>query len=159
MVPETVLGSPPLKVRAAVLADVDSLKVIARVSHRDTWFYVDGTFDRGRCDELYAVLIKKSYAGGAEQVYVAGVSGVAAGYSICHQDAGNGQIGLISVAGAFQDRGLGYALGLKACRYFASLGIERVSVVTSGRNVAALAFYQKLGFSVSSIQLSFHNWF
>ena len=159
MVPEAVLGSPPVKVRAAVLADVDSLKVIARVSHRDTRFYVDGKFDRGRCDELYAVWIEKSCAGGAEQVYVAEVSGVAAGYITCHQDAGTGPIGLIAVAGAFQHRGLGCALGLTACRYFVSLGTERVSVVTSGRNAAALAFYQKLGFSVSSIQLSFHNWF
>lgn len=151
--------SPLVNVRSAVLSDINLLKALARVSHRDTRFYTDGKFNRERCDELYAVWIDNSCGGWAECVFVAEISGVLAGYITCHKNAVNGQIGLIAVDETFRHRGVGVSLGIEACRYFVNLGIERVSVVTSGRNAVALAFYQKLGFSVSSIQLSFHKWF
>ena len=151
--------SPPVLVRSAMASDINMLKAIARVSHRDTRFYVDDHFDRERCDELYAVWIEKSFLGWAEQVFVAEVADVIAGYITCHSHAGLGEIGLIGVGDSFRQRGIGLALGVAAGRWFGKVGDNRVSVVTSGRNAAALALYQKLGFRVSFIQYSFHKWF
>jgi ribosomal protein S18 acetylase RimI-like enzyme len=38
------------------------------------------------------------------------------------------------------------------------VGVQRVSVVTQGRNVAAQKLYQSCGFTTCSVQLWYHWW-
>ena len=148
-----------ITIQNAVEADIDALKALARRSHRDTRFYFDGNFPVQRCDELYETWIEKSCRGWAKNVLVATNHGEVAGYISCHvSSAGGGQVGLMAVSEKAQGKGVGTALVVKAVRWFSGEGIDRVSVVTQGRNVGALRLYQKCGFTMRSVELWFHRW-
>lgn len=139
-------------------ADLDRLKGIARSSHRDTRFYVDGRFDHARCDEMYDVWITKSCNGWADHVLVAEVDGGAAGYVTCHRRDDHGEIGLVGVAPEHRGAGIGTALTGAALDWSHANGMSRVSVVTQGRNAAGMRLYQHAGFIVRALQLWFHKW-
>jgi dTDP-4-amino-4,6-dideoxy-D-galactose acyltransferase len=147
-------------IRNAREADVPALRAIAAASHTDSRFYADERFDRARCDELYATWIEKSCRGWADAVFVAEHDGRAAGYVTCHlRAARRGEIGLLGVAAAAHGRGLGRALVASALGWFAERDIERASVVTQARNVAAQRLYQSSGFRTSAVELWHHRWF
>jgi dTDP-4-amino-4,6-dideoxy-D-galactose acyltransferase len=141
-------------------ADLPPLYEIARVSHRDSRFYFDAGFPRGRCDDLYQIWVKNSCAGFADALLVAGESGRAAGYITCQiAPDGHGKIGLMAVGEEFRGRGLGQDLVSGALQWFASRGVPRVSVVTQGRNFAAQRTYQRCGFETGCIEIWYHRWF
>jgi dTDP-4-amino-4,6-dideoxy-D-galactose acyltransferase len=146
-------------VRAACPDDMKALKAIARQSHRETRFYADGHFDPRRCDDMYETWIERSCSGWAERVVVAQAEGAPAGYVTCHVRApGEGQIGLVAVKAASRGLGLGSAMIDEALRWFEGRHVTRVSVITQARNVNAMRFYQRAGFSMTSIQLWYHKW-
>lgn len=147
-------------IRLAHESDIPELRTIAALSHTDSRFYADGRFDRARCDELYATWIEKSCRGWADAVFVAEHEGSPAGYLSCHARAsGRGEIGLVGIAPRAQGRGLGRELVGFALHWFAERGLEHVSVVTQGRNVAAQRLYQSAGFRTAVVQLWHHRWF
>jgi dTDP-4-amino-4,6-dideoxy-D-galactose acyltransferase len=147
-------------IRLAVAADIQALRPIAAVNHRDSRFYHDGGFSPEWCDELYAIWIEKSCTGFADAVLVPAPEGTAAGYLSCHlRDTGIGQIGLVGVNDACQGKGLGQQLLDESLRWFAAAGVDRVEVVTQGRNIAAQRLYQRRGFMTKSVQLWYHKWF
>jgi ribosomal protein S18 acetylase RimI-like enzyme len=98
--------------------------------------------------------------GFAEHVIVAEVGGVAVGYVTCHADyeASEGSIGLIAVSEHARSSGLGSALTRAAISWCHASGLERTTVVTQGRNVAAQRTFQRTGFITSSTSLWFHRW-
>lgn len=145
-------------VRLAEPRDRETLRRIARESHHATRFYVDGRFDRARCDDFYDVWITKSCDGWADAVLVAEVDGVAAGYLTCHRRPEGGQIGLVGVDSKRQGSGAGTAMVAGAVKWFREAGLADVSVATQARNAGGLKLYQKAGFSVRSIELWFHKW-
>jgi dTDP-4-amino-4,6-dideoxy-D-galactose acyltransferase len=149
---------PHVVVRPAAARDLERLQAIARVSHRDTRFYIDRRFNRARCDAMYDVWITKSCSGWADHVVVADVGGEAAGYVTCHRRGDAGEIGLVGVAEAHRGAGLGMAMTLAALHWFHQNGVATVSVVTQGRNAAGLRLYQRAGFAIRDIELSFHKW-
>jgi GNAT superfamily N-acetyltransferase len=146
-------------IRKATEADIDSLRVLARCSHRDTRFYYDGNFPLRRCDELYETWIEKSCRGWAKNVLVA-INGVdVEGYISCHvPSAGSGHIGLVGVSEKSRGKGIGRELLVNAIRWFCEEGVQIVTVVTQGRNVRAHRLYQRCGFVTRSVELWFHKW-
>jgi dTDP-4-amino-4,6-dideoxy-D-galactose acyltransferase len=148
------------EIRLARESDIPDLRLIAALSHTDSRFYADGRFARERCDELYATWIEKSCRGWADAVFVAEHEGTPAGYLSCHErESGRGEIGLVGIAARAQGRGLGRKLLGSALHWFAQRGLERASVVTQGRNVAAQRLYQSAGFRTAAVQLWHHRWF
>lgn len=146
-------------IRLAVAADIPALRPIAAVNHRDSRFYHDGGFPRERCDELYATWIEKSCTGFADAVLVPAPETEAVGYLSCHlRDAGVGQIGLVGISSECQGKGLGQLLLNESLRWFVAAGVDRVEVVTQGRNIAAQRLYQKHGFMTKTVQLWYHKW-
>jgi len=140
--------------------DADALRAIARASHGVTRFYADPGFPDERCDDLYDTWISRSLEGWADGVLVAEVDGRPAGYVSCHLDeSGTGSIGLIAVDAEVRRAGLGVALSRGAVAWCRDRGAERMSVVTQGRNAAALRTFQRAGFLVESIGLWFHKWY
>jgi dTDP-4-amino-4,6-dideoxy-D-galactose acyltransferase len=147
-------------IRPAEPEDIAKLKSIAGVSHHDSRFYSDPGFPANLADELYRIWIEKSCEGYADCVLVAEHGGSPAGYISCHLDAPDmGRIGLLAVDPNAQGRGVGSKLVNSALHWFASKGVENVTVVTQGRNVAAQRLYQRRGFATRSVQLWFHRWF
>lgn len=149
------------EVREARGEDHDRLREIARASHGTTRFYADPRFAADRCDDLYATWIERSLNGWAAGVLVVERGGSAAGYCSWNLDERDraGSIGLIAVDASAQRSGAGVALATGAVAWCASRGARAMSVVTQGRNVAALRTFQRAGFLVSSVDLWFHKWY
>jgi dTDP-4-amino-4,6-dideoxy-D-galactose acyltransferase len=150
----------PREIRAARESDIPILRSIAAASHTDSRFYADGGFERARCGELYATWIEKSCRGWADVVFVAEHDGALAGYLTCHvREERRGEIGLVGIAERAQGLGLGRALVRAALEWFAEHDLDRATVVTQGRNVAAQRLYQSAGFRTSAVQIWHHRWF
>jgi ribosomal protein S18 acetylase RimI-like enzyme len=132
---------------------------MARVNHRDTRFYYDGHFSQRECDTLYETWIERSCNGYTDAVLVAERDRQPAGYITCDLHGDYGQIGLLGVGEAWQGQGIGQALIDAALHWFGERGIERVQVVTQGRNHRAQRAYQRRGFVSSEVQLWYHRWF
>ncbi|HML22657.1 MAG TPA: GNAT family N-acetyltransferase [Aggregatilinea sp.] len=139
--------------------DLPVLRKVARGSYRDSRFYFDERFPDAQCDTLYETWIEKSCHGYAEQVLVAEYQGAAAGYISCHIRDGVGDIGLVGVDERAQGRGLGRSLVMGSLAWFKSQGLDRVTVVTQGRNIPAQRLYQRCGFMTRSVELWYHRWF
>jgi dTDP-4-amino-4,6-dideoxy-D-galactose acyltransferase len=153
----------PLAVTPAIRpfepSDLPQLRQIASSSHGSSRFYYDRGFDRKRCADLYAEWIERSCRGWADAVYVAGFTGLPAGYVTCHLDGHKaGSIGLIAVDPQFQGRGLGQQLTCAAISHLSLRGARRVSVVTQGRNIRSQQMYQRCGFVLSSVEIWYHLW-
>ena len=149
----------PTSVRTAQASDLPALKAIARLNHRDTRFYYDGHFSVDECDALYETWIERSYEGFADVVLVAERDGRIAGYVTCNQRENSGSIGLLGVGSEWQGQRIGPGLINAALSWFKERGIERVQVVTQGRNVRAQRAYQRCGFISAQVQLWYHHWF
>ena len=148
-------------VRESRPEDVPALRAIARENHRGTRFYADPRFPTARCDDLYDVWIERSCAGWADVVLVAEHESRPAGYVSCHLDpaGAGGSIGLIAVAAAARQLGLGRTLVEGALAWCAARGVPKVTVATQGRSVAALRLYERCGFRIESLRLWFHKWY
>lgn len=151
--PENIL------IRSAEEKDLNALKAIAAVNHRDSRFYYDGNFSQEKCDELFAVWIEKSYEGFADIVFVFEEQGQAEGYITCSVDAEHtGSIGLVGLSSKMRGKRIGNHLIQTAINWFKSQNAERVTVVTQGRNTAAQRLYQKNGFVTESVKVWYHYW-
>lgn len=146
-------------VRGFRAEDLPALEAIAQTAHTDTRFYADPHFPETDCNHLYATWIRRSCLEEfADHVCVAEWDGRAAGYTTCGLTGNTGNIGLVGVAESARGQGLGGALVDAALRWFAEQGVRDVSVVTQGRNTAAIRLYERRGFTVQSMQLWYHWW-
>jgi ribosomal protein S18 acetylase RimI-like enzyme len=154
-------GDEASTLRPAVPEDEAALRSVARSNHRITRFYADPRFPDERCDELYETWIARSLEGWADAVLVAGEPGAPDGYVSCHAlaEGSAGSIGLIGVAPEARGRGVGRELVAGAVAWCRDRGLERVTVVTQGRNVPALRTFESCGFRTADVALWFHKWY
>jgi dTDP-4-amino-4,6-dideoxy-D-galactose acyltransferase len=139
--------------------DIQSLRAIAKVSHRDSRFYYDSNFPVTLCDALYETWIEKSCHGYADAVLVAELQGQPVGYISCSLlGRQEGNIGLFAVGVASRGQGVSKQLVNESLRWFAEQGVTQVTVVTQGRNFKAQRLYQRFGFLTRSVQLWYHWW-
>ncbi len=156
---EAAAAGEPSSVRSSRPDDVELLKAIARVSHRDARFYFDPGFDPEACDALYETWIANSCAGFADEVLVADLDDRPAGYATCSRNEdGTGQIGLIAVDERARGRGLGRALVRAHLDWCRDRDLARAIVVTQGRNVAASRLYEGEGYRTRAVELTYHWW-
>lgn len=148
-----------VKFRLSGEKDIPALEAIAQTAYRDSRFYADPNFKKSRCDELYRTWIRKSCRDYADAVWVAELRDAPVGYVTCHLRAKrHGEIGLVGISGKARGKGLGRLLTLEALRWFSRRGVKRVSVVTQGRNIPAQRLYQRAGFLVRDVELTYHLW-
>jgi ribosomal protein S18 acetylase RimI-like enzyme len=155
------------RTRPARLDDIPRLRGIALSSHRDTRFHADGHFDPARCDELYATWIEKSVQGYADHVVVAERDETPVGYITLHLSPGDAaepaggtaRIGLFAVDEQWRNQGVGGDLLHETARMLGEYGVRETTVVTAGRNVAALRLYTREGFRTTDVSLWYHRWF
>lgn len=153
------------QLRPATVDDIPRLRAIALTSHRDTRFHADGHFDAARCDELYATWIEKSVHGYATHVIVADRDGAAVGYVTLHIDGheaaagGTARIGLFAVDEQWRGQRIGRDLLRHAAQMLLAQGVGDTSVVTPGRNTAAVKLYKAEGFRTTDVSLWYHRWF
>ena len=148
-------------VRHARSEDIRPLQDIVRESYHDTRFFFDTNFPRHLVESLYETWIKRSYEGYADAVLVAEIDGAPIGYITCHvnEESRTGKIGLVGVSSQARGQGVGQALVLSTLEWFSTQGMEKIQVVTQGRNVAAQRLYERSGFLTQSVQLWYHKWY
>jgi dTDP-4-amino-4,6-dideoxy-D-galactose acyltransferase len=147
-------------IRPARESDIPTLKAIAKISHHDSRFYYDNHFAEASCEGLYETWIEKSCRGYADAVFVCQLEGKVVGYVSCQRSpSGTGEIGLLGVAPEAQGRQIGHRLVETAVRWSHQQNMDRVVVVTQGRNLRAQRLYQRCGFITQSLQLWYHKWF
>jgi dTDP-4-amino-4,6-dideoxy-D-galactose acyltransferase len=154
--------APELPVRLARAEDAPMLQAIAREVHTDTRYFYDTRFPRDRAEALYAKWIALECEGRANAVLVSvNAEDGATGYISCHlNDAERtGQIGLVGLSAETRGQGVGQMLVRAALHWFFEHGVQRVSVVTQGRNRAAQRLYQRTGFLTHTIELWYHKWY
>ena len=151
-------GSLDSRVRLAHAGDIAALRDIAAVSHGDSRFYHDEHFTHSRCADFYRTWIENSCAGWADQVYVAEHEGNVSGYITCTLTGSECKIGLIAVAGRAQGTGLGRALVARVFDWAREKNVASITVVTQGRNIGAVRFYQANGFQIEAQQRWYHLW-
>jgi dTDP-4-amino-4,6-dideoxy-D-galactose acyltransferase len=153
-------ATPGGAVRLAREQDIPALSELARVSHRDSRFYADPGFPDDACGRMYQAWIEKSCRGWADAVFVADLGSGPAGYATAHRkSASEGSLGILAVDAAAQGHGLGGQLAAAVLDWGRQERLERLRVVTQGRNRRALRVYVKSGFLPDSIQLWYHRWF
>jgi ribosomal protein S18 acetylase RimI-like enzyme len=155
-------------VRCAIPGDIPALREIASSAHRDTRFHADRNFDAARADELYATWIEKSVLGYADRVLVVERDNAPVAYLTLHVTqpgaaAGAGgrtaRIGIFAVHERCRGQGIGRDLLRTAAHALDTEGVTQTSVVTAGRNVAALRLYKSEGFATIDVALWYHRWF
>jgi len=146
-------------IRPAAESDLQTLKEIARTSHRASRFYFDHHFQQSECDALYETWIEKSVRGYAQAVLVAQAATLPAGYISCHLREDEAQIGLAAVSPQQRAMGVGTKLTRAFLAWAAEQGATRATVVTQGRNLAAQRLYQRNGFITAGVELWYHRWF
>lgn len=154
--------SPPAAAgaRGAQPGDIPALREIAAISHRDSRFYTDGRFDRGRCDEFYRVWIENSCQGWADHVVVAEHDGAAVGYLTVHVKSPElATLGLMGVEPGLRRHGIGSRLLDGALAWIAARGIPRVALATQGRNANSNGFFGHAGFVPVARSYWYHRWF
>lgn len=150
----------PAQVRPYIATDIAELRKIARSSYHDTRFYYDRHFPPHLADAMYETWIEKSCSGHAETVLVADVDGQPVGYVSCQVlEKSTGQIGLVGVSQEWNGLGLGQMLVNESLLWFAGRRVERVRVVTQGRNSKAQRLYERSGFVTEALHLWYHRWF
>lgn len=154
-------GDETASLREARPEDEAVLLRLARENHRITRFYADPRFSDERCDELYETWLAKSLDGCADVVLVAELEDRPVGYMTVHADpvSGLGSLGLSSVAVEARGQGLGRDLVRGAVGWCRGRGLDEVTVVTQGRNVAALRVFEACGFRIRDVGLWFHKWY
>ena len=145
-------------IRPAQASDAPMLREIAAEVHTDTRFFADAHFPRDRAQSLYAAWIDRSLNEESGQVLVADDDAGVVGYIACQAGVA-GSISIIGVRASAQGRGLGRALVQTGLNWFAARKLQRVTVVTQGRNIAAQRLYQRCGFAPAAVQFWYHRWF
>ncbi len=138
--------APQYAVRTAQPGDLPALRAMARAGFRQSRFYADPHIPAGRAGALYEIWVDKRLNDPTSRVLVVDTDGEAAGFITCLFDGADGAIDLFSVGEAARGRGIGQALVQGALAWFGEQGAQRASVVTQGRNIAALRLYQRCGF-------------
>lgn len=147
-------------VRSARSEDLPELVAIARGAYRLSRFYFDGNYPSGRCDDLYEAWLRRCWQVAPDQLLVAPAVGAIGGFIACTLDvaASLGRIELLGTAAERRGEGLAGALVRAAQQRLTAAGVERIQVVTQGRNVAAQRLYQWAGFRTTSLELWYHAW-
>lgn len=146
------------RVRLFEPGDLPRLTEIARTSHKDSRFYFDGNFASRRCDELFVSWIERSCSGWADAVFVAMQNNESAGYITCHRTDKGGSLGIMAVAETARSLGLGTELLETALEYFKKGQTRHVKVITQVRNIASQRLYQRSGFLIERVELTYHWW-
>jgi ribosomal protein S18 acetylase RimI-like enzyme len=150
-------GTAPASVREAVPGDAEALDLITRRRFRGTRFWNDPHFDPARVEDLYSEWLRRGMTSASRRTLVAGE---ADGFIVCGLDGerGAGEIELIAVAAAAASKGVGADLVAAAGAAFAAAGLARATVVTQGRNVAALRLYERCGYRTERVDVWLHRW-
>jgi RimJ/RimL family protein N-acetyltransferase len=147
--------------KKATPKDLDNLIRIGNGLFSASRYYQYPNFDFEKVDLMYQKWIGNAILGqyDDELYYIDNQSDILAFCSLRYnQREAMATIGLFGVNNQYQGQGLGSQLldlvFLKSHKF----GIEKIEIITQGKNTEALHLYQKNGFVLKKITLCFYNW-
>ncbi|MCP3930797.1 MAG: GNAT family N-acetyltransferase [Bacteroidetes bacterium] len=140
--------------------DIERLQDISSELYADSRYFFDGNFNNEKINEFYQGWVKKGVLGQFDDecwcIYKD--KEPVAFCTLKYGDDHSAVIGLVGVDSNYQGRGLGKSLLQEVFKILIRKGIDKVYVVTQGRNYAAQRLYQCAGFRTDLTQLWYHKW-
>lgn len=145
---------PRLAAPAAVATteSIPGLKELARSMFVNSRFYSDPFFSKEEADNLHEAWVENSVLGKAANIVFL-VEGK--GFITCKLVDGIGEIALIGVKEGCRGEGIGLSLIDSSVSWFTSRRTPAIRVKTQLKNIGAMNFYRKLGFSILSYDMAF----
>ena len=141
------------------IPQLEMLEALALASGGRSRFALDPHFPKERFEKLYRCWMANSLDGSfADAVIVAPDDDTISGMITVSATDRHGKIGLFAVAPEARGKGIGRQLLNKALGWCSVHHCAKVSVVTQGDNVAALALYRAAGFHLNECYDVFHFW-
>ena len=142
-------------IKVATYKDIPGLKKIATSLFSESRFYRDPFFSKEEADKLYQTWIENSVKGAAADI----VFWIPRrGFITCKKSGEHsGEIVLLGIKKSFRGKGCGTALVKESMIWFHAQDIPSITVRTQVKNLGALNFYLKLGFSLRGYDIVFGN--
>ena len=139
-------------IKIAGIKDIPLLQKMITSMFVTSRFYSDPFFTRSEANKLYQKWIENSVRGdAADIVFFIPRTGLAT----CKRTKHKGDIVLIGVIKTAQGKGIGTLLLKRALQWFQKNKIHAVSARTQLKNIAAMNFYRKAGFTIAEYDLVF----
>jgi dTDP-4-amino-4,6-dideoxy-D-galactose acyltransferase len=139
----------------AAVEDIPGLQEMIKPMFPNSRFYSDPFFSHEEADQLHVIWIKNSVLGKAADVVLHIPN---KGFVTCKKrEDGIGEIILIGVKDGIRGENLGQTLMNASIKWFLKRDIKNVKVKTQLKNVKAMNFYRKLGFSIESFDATYSN--
>ncbi|MDO8811289.1 MAG: GNAT family N-acetyltransferase [Gallionella sp.] len=138
-------------VAVAAVENIPTLKKLSHALFVDSRFYNDPFFSKEDADNLHAAWLENSVLGKAANI-VFHVEDK--GFITCKLADGVGEIILIGVKKECRGEGIGLRLVDSAIKWFLSHNVENIRVKTQLKNIGAMNFYRKLGFSIDRYDMT-----
>lgn len=143
-------------VRQASPNDVPAMQSMTRGAFGLTRFATDPFFTAEQVDQFYATWAANLFRGLADHIVVTDIDDRPVGFVSCKLGAdGEARIPLVATAGAYQRRGVARDLLSAALAWLAQTGCRVAHVKTQVANSAAVALYERAGFTLSRTELTF----
>lgn len=146
--------------RLAKPEHINSLCAMTNQMYKDSRYFYDGNFNLPKINSFYSEWLKKAITGDFDhECYCYFEQDNPLGFcTVRYRQNKSVSIGLFGVSGSFAGRGIGkgllnYVIGEMKLR-----GMNRIDVVTQGRNYTAQKLYQSVGFRTFTTELWYHKW-
>lgn len=140
--------------------NIPRLQALSRELYAGSRYFFDGNFDTDKIYEFYQGWVEKGVLGQFDDecwcLYEDATP--VAFCTVKYESRGVAVIGLVGVDKEYQGRGLGKALLYKVFNILTEKKINKIYVVTQGRNYSAQRLYQCVGFRTHLTQLWYHKW-
>ena len=141
------------KASEALVKDIPELQEMIKPMFPNSRFYSDPFFSHEEADNLHVVWIKNSVLGEAADIVLHIPT---KGFVTCKKkEHGVGEILLIGVKDGFRRRHFGRILMDASVEWFSDNGIKTIKIKTQLKNIGAMNFYRKLGFSINGYDMTF----
>ena len=144
----------------AKIEHLDSLSSMTNLMYKDSRYFYDGNFDLQKINSFYSEWVQKAVKGTFDhECYCYFEDDEPLGFcTIRYNDNNAVNIGLFGVGSDYAGRGIGAALLKYVVHKMKLKGLDRIDVVTQGRNYSAQKLYQAAGFRTFATELWYHKW-
>jgi GNAT superfamily N-acetyltransferase len=145
--------------RVASDNDTDQLVGISEDLYVHSRYYFDLNFPREKVKTFYQDWVSKAIRGEFDDLaYVLCIDGCPQAFCTLRFNGNESMIGLVGVHSKYSGKGLGKAVLENSLMKLKDIGINKVSVITQGRNYPAQRLYQRVGFLIEKSQVYYHLW-
>jgi ribosomal protein S18 acetylase RimI-like enzyme len=147
-----------IEVSEATPDDLGPIEEIAHAAFTTGRFLLDWRLDPELSRRRYATWVRNSLGSPPQVVLKAAVDGGTVGFFIVEHRPDRGVYWhLTAIAPRWQGQGMGLSLWRTMLLRHKAEGASSVATTISGHNIAALNLYARLGFSITSSQMTFHR--